>query len=124
MEKKNVYVRINTSFVGLHQWKNCPIKEVSFLKDLHRHNFYVSVQLNQLEHLDRAVEFIMLKGDVDTAIDSLYGNEKIKNLGSKSCEMMAEDIHSKLEEKYKTPMVIEVSEDKEFVGGIEFGVKE
>lgn len=45
---------------GTHYWKDCPIEEVSFLRNNHRHMFHIKAY-KEVFHDDRDVEFIWLK---------------------------------------------------------------
>lgn len=116
---KSYYIIVRTQFDGIHQWKDCPFLEVSFLKEPHRHTFIVTAKI-QVIHSDRAVEFIKIKRDIDCFISSRYKG-LIKNLGSRSCEMIAEEIGRYLITalEYKVTSVY-VSEDGFLDGGVEF----
>ena len=82
--KRIVFAQI--TFEGLHHWPDCDIEEVSYLRDKHRHLFYVKAE-KTVNHNDRDTEFIWLKHRI---------NEEIRtwgfDLGSMSCEMMAEKL--------------------------------
>jgi len=77
------FVVIRTEKEALHCWPSCPFPEVSFLKDPHRHKFFIEVWVETT--LDREVEFIMLKTEVDQFLAGLG-----YDLGSTSCEVLAE----------------------------------
>lgn len=82
--------------------------DVSFLGYPHRHMFHFKVWIS-VAHNDRDIEFIQFK----RWLEKLY-REKILDLNHKSCEMMAEDLHSKISSRYPNREVwIEVSEDGE-----------
>jgi len=38
------YIIIKTQFEALHCWPDCPYEDVEFLKNSHRHIFYVTVK--------------------------------------------------------------------------------
>lgn len=78
---------------GIHFWKDCPIEEVSYLKDPHRHVFNVTAFIN-VSHNDRDVEFIVLKHQIQKYLKSKYWNEQhqIHWFGGMSCEMIAEEL--------------------------------
>ena len=82
------YVVVKTQFEGLHQWENCPYLSVAFLKEIHRHIFYVTVYF-KVEGSDRELEFFLMKKEIEKVISSRLAPP---NLGSLSCEMMAEKI--------------------------------
>ena len=94
---------------GLHYWKGCDIKEVDFLKDLHRHTFYIRVE-KEVTHDDRDIEIIVFKRSI---IDYLEGNHwdtsyNCINFKRKSCEHIAK----MLQKQFKLDLV-EVLEDNE-----------
>jgi len=96
---------ITTSFEGFHKYPNAP-KEVEFLKNKHRHIFYIKVWI-EVFHNDRDIEFILFKRFVDTII-------KDSNFDFESCEMISDDLYTLINEKYPNREIwIEVSEDKE-----------
>lgn len=79
------FVIIRCDFEALHCWPECPFSDVSFLKTLHRHKFFVELK-KEIEG-DRGIEFIRLQREVKSFIGQAYDG---KNLGSLSCEMIAE----------------------------------
>lgn len=82
--------------------------DVSFLGHPHRHIFQFQVWIS-VTHNDRDIEFIQFK----RWLENLY-NKDILDLDYKSCEMIAEDLHAKISERYPNREVwIEVSEDGE-----------
>jgi hypothetical protein len=82
--------------------------DVSFLGYPHRHIFHFKVSI-EVFHDDRDIEFIQFK----RWLERLY-DDKTLELDYKSCEMMADDLHKTISEKYpKRDMTIEVSEDGE-----------
>ena len=86
MIKKSVVVTFQ--FEGIHSWPDCPIEEVSFLRYPHRHMFHVELA-KEVSHNDRETEIIMLKRKLE---QEFYN--KI-NLGSQSCEDIAESLIKK-----------------------------
>lgn len=82
--------------------------DVSFLGHPHRHIFHFQVWIS-VTHNDRDIEFIQFK----RWLEKLY-SEKILDLNYKSCEMMAEDLHDKINARYPNREIwIEISEDGE-----------
>jgi hypothetical protein len=82
--------------------------DVSFLGMPHRHIFHFKVGI-QVEHSDRAIEFIQFK----RWIERLYSDSTLQ-LNYKSCEMMAEDLYEVIATKYPGREIqITVSEDGE-----------
>lgn len=108
------YVKVRTSFAGIHQWPDAPY-DVEFLKHLHRHTFFVSLTV-PVNSDDREIEFFILKQKLDTFIKHRYpeveGSVSIKFLKNKSCEMIAEDIANNFIQYHKA-VDVEVSEDNE-----------
>ena len=82
--------------------------DVSFLGYPHRHKFGFKVWID-VEHADRAIEFIQFK----RWLESLY-TEGTLELDYKSCEMIADDLHTQIKAKYPNRFVkIQVDEDGE-----------
>ena len=82
--------------------------DVSFLGYPHRHIFHFKVGIT-VTHNDRDIEFIQFK----RWLEKLY-SEKTLELDYKSCEMMSDDLFSKIQERYPERSIwIEVSEDGE-----------
>ena len=84
--------------------------DVSFLASPHRHIFHFRVWIDVF-HNDRDVEFIQFK----RWLEKLYSsNEGVLSLDYKSCEMMSDELHTHISQKYPDREVwIEVSEDGE-----------
>jgi hypothetical protein len=97
---KEIIIKLQVE--GIHHWPECNIEEVLFLRDKHRHIFYITV-VKEVTHNDRDIEIIKLKRE----IKKYLGNEPI-DFGRKSCEDIAEDILK----KYNCSEVI-VLEDNE-----------
>ena len=103
MIKTEVYCTLQLE--GFHNWENCPIDEVSFLRSPHRHMFHFKCY-QDVSHDDRDVEFIMLKrrvqaylydkyGEcikVDPDTETLCGTFTTLVFNSMSCEMIARDL--------------------------------
>ena len=81
------FIIIKTQFEGIHNWPDCNVPGVAFLKYPHRHIFHVCIKV-EVKHNDRQIEIINLKRSVDDYIQSHLGY----NLGTKSCEDIAEDL--------------------------------
>jgi hypothetical protein len=84
--------------------------DVSFLANPHRHIFHFRVWIS-ITHNDRDIEFIQFK----RWLESLYsGEEDCLRLDYKSCEMMSDELHERITQRYPNREVwIEVSEDGE-----------
>lgn len=108
-------VYCSLQFEGIHCWPDCPIEEVSFLRDPHRHMFHVKAY-KQVFHDDRDVEFIWLKRRIQEFIATEFPNALgdapssafVANLGPMSCEMIA----NKLIDRFELSRC-EVNEDNE-----------
>lgn len=82
--------------------------DVSFLGTPHRHIFHFTVAI-QVEHSDRAIEFIQFK----RWLENQY-KDGILQLDYKSCEMIAEDLYDVIAIRYPNRDIqISVSEDGE-----------
>ena len=82
--------------------------DVSFLGYPHRHIFHFKVAI-EVFHDDRDIEFIQFK----RWLESLY-NEDVIQLNNKSCEMIADDLATQIQDRYPGRWVkISVAEDNE-----------
>ena len=89
--------------------------DVSFLGYPHRHIFHFKVAI-EVFHDDRDIEFIQFK----RWIEDMYSEGTLK-LDYKSCEMMSDDLYTKIDEKYPGREVhIDISEDGENGAHIEY----
>lgn len=105
--KKRIVVKLSVD--GTHQWKDCPIEEVSFLKNIHRHMFYIRLE-KEVTHNDRDIEIIELKHNIINYLKLNYYNEDLRThcFKNMSCEMIAQDL---LETFFAD--LVEVLEDNE-----------
>lgn len=112
MPQKSIAVR--TSFIDQHCWPDAP-QEVAYLRDLHRHRFFVTVYAN-VSHGNRQLEFHLFQ-DYITKFTIPYLQAVLLNkCNTMSCEDMAEVLALKLrEENFKVYRVV-VSEDNECDG--------
>jgi hypothetical protein len=101
-------VKIQTTFEATHCWPDCNIESVSYLKNQHRHLFFVAVAF--LVTQDRQIEFIDMKRQIDGFI---LMNYKGMFIGSKSCETIAEEIYLHFQEKKYPIFSVSISEDNE-----------
>jgi len=94
---------------GIHQWKECPLDEVGYLRDLHRHEFHIRME-KKVDHNDRDIEIIMFKRQVISGLKKNFYSDQFNccNFGNMSCEAIAEY----LMDKYNCTLV-EVLEDGE-----------
>ena len=79
---------VRTQFAALHAWPECPFESVAFLRNTHRHIFHVELKC-AVEHANRQLEFFEVKKELDKLLSIYYAN---RDLGSRSCETMAEHI--------------------------------
>ena len=100
--EKTIWIRFN--FEARHKWSNCPIKDVYFLRNNHRHVFHVKMCW-VVSHNDRDIEFIDMKKKV---VSWVRNNWEYRDLGQKSCESMAEDLLLEFNAQF-----VSVSEDGE-----------
>lgn len=91
--KINTEIVARTSVEGIHRWVDCPIKEVSCLRNYHRHIFKIAAKL-PVTHSDRDIEFIQLTHKIKKFLGNEYWSTKEQCLffGDKSCEMIAEEL--------------------------------
>jgi hypothetical protein len=121
MNQENITKWIWVTFqkVGFHKYPAAAsdpnLSDVSYLGVRHRHLFKFKVQI-EVFHNDRELEF----HQVLNFCESLFANQTI-DIDYKSVEMLSDDLHEKLIEKYPgRRMKIEVSEDGECGGLIEY----
>ena len=80
---------------GTHRWPDCPIPEVAFLRDEHRHMFHIKAE-KEVTHDDRDVEIIMMKRSIESYLSAKYRNHSVDGqycrFGSLSCEQIAKEL--------------------------------
>lgn len=78
---------------GVHRWLKCPIEEVEYLQNYHRHQFHITCS-SFVSHSDRDVEFIEQSHAVREYLDDKYYSSKYACLmfGDMSCEMIASEL--------------------------------
>lgn len=82
----NAQVIVTCQVEGFHCWKDCPLEEVAFLRERHRHVFHIKAT-KTVAHDDRAVEILLLKRQLLAWLASEFGNPC--EFGSRSCETLA-----------------------------------
>lgn len=88
--KKEVYCTLQ--FEAVHNWPGCPIEEVKYLRDPHRHTFHIKAHAN-VTHNDRDVEFIELKHKIANYLKEKYPSDVgCPDIGATSCEMLAQEL--------------------------------
>lgn len=116
VERVTTWAMVQTRFEGIHRWEGAP-HDVDFLTDDHRHEFHVTVQVEQF-HDNRDVEYIMLKDELDHWLNNVWqpaNTSKPYELGEMSCEMIAKDILEWVQDLHGTDRryTVEVTEDGE-----------
>ena len=111
------YIKIRAEFEGFHRYPDAGTIDprIKFLENEHRHIFKVEVKIS-VNHLDRELEFFLVKWSLQQFIKS--GNQN-----HKSCEMIATDIlNNHLIPTYGSDRYYEIviSEDGESDGIIEY----
>jgi len=107
---------IKTLFEASHCWPECPLEDVKFLRDSHRHMFHV-VAKKEVTHEDRDVEIIMFKRQISVFLMSLCDTSlATPDLGRMSCEEIARRVLEKFNCNY-----VSVLEDNE--NGAEVTIK-
>lgn len=97
--KKNIIVQLSVE--GIHHWPTCNIKEVSYLKDPHRHIFYITCK-KTVSHNDRDIEIIQLKHNILNVLNDKFwdNNQRLLNFDTLSCESIAEMLVLKFDLSY------------------------
>lgn len=103
-----LFASISFQFEGFHKWEDCN-NEQTYLKNLHRHIFWVWVEIEQA-HNDRDVEYIEAKNRIQEFWSEEIGDNKLVG----SCEDIAEDILYLVKMRYPNRKIkITVKEDNE-----------
>ncbi len=101
------YIWVTAQKEILHKYPNAP-REVSFLRNEHRHNIHFKVYI-QVHNNDRDVEFILFQRFIKGVLFNLE-----KDLEHRSMEMISDYLYEKVAEKFpKRKVMISVSEDNE-----------
>lgn len=108
MEALKTFIVCTLQVSGVHRWAGCKDAQVSYLANLHRHQFFIKVK-KQVSHLDREIEIISFKTKISNYLRKYYnGLLCLHNFGNRSCEQIATELleHFELDE-------CEVLEDNE-----------
>lgn len=105
--KKEIVVKLQVE--GVHCWPECPIEEVKYLRDPHRHMFHITCK-KTVSHNDRDIEIIQLKHKIRDYLEVKYQKVEVRCLqfGRMSCEDIAEELANKFDLNF-----VEVLEDGE-----------
>ena len=87
------YIEVRVDVEGIHNWPDCNLPHVDYLKHLHRHTFIIQARMEVIDS-NREIEFIDLKHKIKQYVgkrwfDPAYG---CCNFGSMSCEHIATDL--------------------------------
>lgn len=85
MSNLSISVFARNQFEATHNWPDCNVDEVAYLRNEHRHVFHIESH-KVVDHDNRDTEFIVLKHRVQELLEEWYPDHK---LGSTSCEMLA-----------------------------------
>jgi len=96
--------------IGFHKYPDAP-EEVSYLREKHRHIFFIEVWVEQ-KHNNRDIEYHILKKQCISEWDMLFRKEDME---SASCEKMATDLWYDLAQdfNYERQLKVSVFEDNE-----------
>lgn len=124
------FIFVTTQFEDVHCYPDAP-EEVAFLRTPHRHMFHVKATI-EVTHLDRELEFIIVKRYLEKMCQQLKGAIKPE---AKSCERIASCLAGAISNKYgritdklgverSREIIVEVSEDGENGSIFEWGKRE
>lgn len=87
------YIEVKLDVEGLHNFPNCEIEEVEYLKYPHRHTFIFLCRI-EVSHENREIEFIEFKHRLKEYIGRKYYDAKYKccNFIGQSCETLATEL--------------------------------
>lgn len=91
---------VKTQFEACHRWPDAP-DEVAFLRNLHRHMFFVEAEL-AVSHNDRELEFFIVKDRIRNFLTALMLEYANAGNDTFSCEDIAEAVLSEIEAKSVT----------------------
>ena len=95
-----------------HQWEDCDLEGVEFLKYPHRHMFHIEAEIVVSKNDDsREIEIILAKRAIEKFIDESYPDGNMKNT---SREVLAKHIWDFLHSTYRASEIsVQVMEDNE-----------
>lgn len=87
---------VNLQIPWIHRWNNCDINEVKYLREYHRHLFYIRCE-KAVKGKDREIEIISYKNLIENFIKDRYYlyHLWLCKFGNMSCEMIAEELLKK-----------------------------
>ena len=97
--KKVTDVYCTVTVEGIHNWPDCPIDEVKYLRDPHRHLFVIKAY-KRVNHDDRDQEFIHLQHQIRVYLLQKYAvqqseesfDDHVCRFGAQSCEMIGREL--------------------------------
>lgn len=93
----HTFIVVKLEVEGLHQWKECNLEYVSYLRYPHRHIFYIECS-KEVKDDNREIEIINYKHRITNYLYNKYGTNEVCLFGNLSCEMIAKELvnHFKL----------------------------
>ena len=101
------FIIVTTEKVGFHKYNDAP-DNVAFLRDIHRHKFYIKMGL-EVRHTNRELEFFTVLNELNYFLNQ--GEDKPMMINS--CEMLATQIKEWADKEYQRNCWVEVWEDNE-----------
>lgn len=86
--KTNIVIQLQVE--GTHRWSGCNVTGVDFLRNKHRHVFFI-VCKKSVSHDDRDIEIITLKREVMQYFER-YKKNNVCDFGEMSCEMISREL--------------------------------
>ncbi len=119
-------IYVKTRFEGMHYWAEAP-EEVKFLRNPHRHLFYVIASF-RVSHNDRQLEFFIIQKKLNDLVKCYtYDPNKEDSIRPFSCETLADLIFQYFRDLGYPITSVNVSEDDEngavILKGTEIGDK-
>lgn len=84
----NINIVVKLQIEWIHKWQDCAYNDVLFLKDEHRHIFYIKCIL-QVSHSNRDVEIIRFKREIQEYLRKYTLDWFVHIFWNMSCEMIA-----------------------------------
>lgn len=90
VQNVNTKIIARTKIEGIHRWRDCPIEEVSYLREYHRHIFHIR-GVCRVSHNNRDIEFIQLAHHIKKYLTAKYFSKSMgcAYFDDMSCEMIA-----------------------------------
>ncbi len=85
--KTRTVIVVTTEFKSFHKYTDAP-KQVAFLRNIHRHKFFVKAKF-EVTHDNRDLEFFIIQSKLEGYIGSVLLPKLNDSQHQMSCEMMA-----------------------------------